>query len=439
MRAKTCTVAAVVLVGLSSVPCEAHAQPSARTAQLVTASTAQSQKQNRALKARCRLPTLICASGVLIRGAGHVGGAVIGTVGSAAGDALGAGASAVMRPVVSWAAEGAAWLLQQVSEQIGRSTRPALDSPWFESRYAGMAQLAIATVAVFLLLAVGQAIAAQDAGRLIRSALIALPSAMLLTFAAIGLVELALAVSDAMTAAALKGTGGDVRKAFHGIADVFTSSGAPTLAPFALFLSALVTSLLALIVWLELVMREAAVYVAVVFLPLTLAGAVWQHTSQWSRRLAEWLLAIVFAKFTIGVAFAIAASAIVNAPKGGGGLSALLAGCAVLAIAALTPWALFKLLPFAEAAAGRGFSRSNVSGAAGSVPGAATASMATRQLVMRNLTPSKAGAAAHGGAASPRSTDTATAPTPPRRPPDLPRANPPRRPQRTPEQRRGDD
>ena len=121
------------------------------------------------------------------------------------------------------------------------------------------------------------------------------------------------------------------------------------------------TSLLALIVWLELVMREAAVYVAVVFLPLTLAGVVWEHTSQWSRRLAEWLLAIVLAKFTIAVAFALAASAIVEAPKGGGGLSAMLAGCAVLLIAALTPWALFKLLPFAEAAAGRGLSRSNVS------------------------------------------------------------------------------
>jgi hypothetical protein len=435
MRASAYTVAALVVLGLSAVPSEARAQGPRRAAQLVTVSTTQPRQDDRTLKGRCRLPMLICASGVLVRGAGHVGGAVIGTIGGAAGDAVGAGASAIMRPVVSWAAEGAAWLMQQVAVQVGRSTRPALDSSWFRHRYAGMAQLAIATVSLFLLLAVGQAIATQNAGRLIRSVLIALPSAMLLTFAAISLVELALAVSDAMTAAALKGTGEDVRKAFHGIADVLTGN-APTLAPFALFLSALVTSLLALIVWLELVMREAAVYVAVVFLPLTLAGAVWEHTSQWSRRLAEWLLAIVFAKFTIGVAFAIAASAIVNAPKGGGGLSALLAGCAVLAIAALTPWALFKLLPFAEAAAGRGFSRSNVSNAAGSVPGAATASAATRQLVMRNLRPSKAGAAAPAGGAASRAPAT---PTPPRRPPDVPRAAPPRRPDRAPEQERHRD
>ena len=112
MRASACTVAALVVLGLSAVPSEARAQGPRHAAQLVAVSTTQPRLVDRTLKGRCRLPMLICASGVLIRGAGHVGGAVIGTIGGAAGDAVGAGASAIMSAVVSWAAEGAAWLMQ---------------------------------------------------------------------------------------------------------------------------------------------------------------------------------------------------------------------------------------------------------------------------------------------------------------------------------------
>src|SRR4051794_10030233 len=60
----------------------------------------------------------------------------------------------------------------------------------------------------FLLLAVGQAIAAQDIGKLLRSTFVALPVALLLTFAAVTLVEVGLAVTDWMSAVALRGAGG---------------------------------------------------------------------------------------------------------------------------------------------------------------------------------------------------------------------------------------
>ena len=81
---------------------------------------------------------------------------------------------------------------------------------------------------------------------------------------------------------------------------------------------------------------------------------VWERTAHWARRLAELLAAIILAKFTIAVAFAVAASAIRGSRGDAGGLTGVLAGCAVLLVAALTPWALLKLIPFMEAAAGRG-------------------------------------------------------------------------------------
>jgi hypothetical protein len=227
-----------------------------------------------------------------------------------------------------------------------------------------------------------------------------LPTALLLTFSAVTLTQLALRATDEMTSWVLSGTGDDMKAAFKTLGEVFAGASASPLAPFVLFLGALFTSLFSLLVWLELVMREAAIYVALGFLPLTLAAMIWERTAHWARRLAEWLLAIVLAKFTIAVAFALAASAIAEGAGGAAGLSAMIGGCAVLLVAGLTPWALLKLIPFAESAAGRSLSPAHVKGAAMSVPGATAATIAARQLAFRNF----------GGMGSSRSQSSAHAP-----------------------------
>jgi hypothetical protein len=340
----------------------------------------------------CSLPTLICA-----------GDTAASAIGDAAASGVGAAANSVMSGVVSWAADGAAWIVSAIGTRIDRSTRPALDSPWYARRYATMVQLAVALSAVFLLLAAGQAITRQDIRLLGRAAFVSLPLAMVLTFAGIALVETGLSVTDWMTSAVLRGFGSDARHAFSDLAQLLgpaAVTGSP-LAPFVLFLVSVATALLGLVVWLELVMREAAIYVAVAFLPLTLAAMIWDRSALWARRLAELLAAIILSKFTIAVAFAVAASAIRGSRGEAGGLTGVLAGCGVLLVAALTPWALLKLIPFMDAAGGRSFTRGHVSGAANAAPGATTASVATRQLMLKQF-------GAKGTAARP---PTAAAPT----------------------------
>lgn len=337
----------------------------------------------------CAQPSLVCT-----------GEAAVGAVGHAAEAGAGAATGAVMDGVVRWAAEGASWLVTEIGHQIGRSTKPALGSAWFGQRYAAMSELAIALSTIFLLLAAGAAIARQTLTLLLRAAFVVLPLAMVLTFAAVTLVEAGVALTDWLTASALSGFRSDTTEAFRDIGELLvapTATGA-ALAPFVLFLGALVTAALALLVWVELVMREAAIYVAVAFLPLTLAAMIWERTAHWSRRLAEWLTAIILAKFTIAVAFALAASTLGQARSGSsGGLTALLAGCAVMLIAALTSWVLLRLLPFGEAGAG-GLGRGQIGGAMQSAPGAMTATIAARQLMVRSFSSSGGGAMGGGGA-----------------------------------------
>ena len=77
-----------------------------------------------------------------------------------------------------------------------------------------------------------------------------------------------------------------------------------------MFLTAVVMSLFALAVWIELALREAAIYVAVAFLPLTFVAIVWRPTTIWCRRLTEGLVAIILSKFALAVAFTLAAGAL---------------------------------------------------------------------------------------------------------------------------------
>ena len=89
------------------------------------------------------------------------------------------------------------------------STRPAIGSAWFGAQYAAVRELAIALSAAVPPRGRAHAVVRQDLRMLAHSAFVALPLAMLLTFAAVTLVELGLALTDWMTAQALACFGRD--------------------------------------------------------------------------------------------------------------------------------------------------------------------------------------------------------------------------------------
>jgi hypothetical protein len=352
----------------------------------------------------CPLPaTLVCAGGSLIGGA-------VGAVDDVAQAGIGVAGDAVMGGLTSWVAGGAAWLLERAGRLLERSTRPALGSTWFRTQYRTMIGLAVGLSLLFLLCALLQATFRQDPRSLVRSALLALPLSLLLCFAAVTLVESALGVTDWMTGRVLQRFERDTEEFFADVGEVLVPaslSGSP-LPGFLLFLGGLITALATFVVWLELVMREAAIYVAVAFLPLCFSAMVWERTAHWCRRLVELLAAIILAKLTIAVAIALAAGAMGNARGGEGGLTALMAGCAVMLISALTPWLLLRLIPIAEAAGHVAIHRGAARAAIATAPGAQTAAMIVRQSVLRSAGP--ASMAARPGA---RSGQKIVAPAPP--------------------------
>jgi len=247
-----------------------------------------------------------------------------------------------------WVAAGTAWLLKEAWAAMSATTDPVLNGSAFTSEYHVMVLLGIGTLLPLLGLAVIQAIAHQDAGGLVRTAVVRLPMAVLLTGVVVELVSLGLTVTD-RASTALLATGDDptqhlVEHLAAGLPNVLGSA----LGSFGALLVLVVGAVIAFLLWLELAVRSAAVAVAATFLPLALAGLVWPATSHWARRLGETLAGLVLMKLVMAAVLALAAGAL---EADSGGISSVVEGFALLGLTAFSPFVVFRLVPMVESGA----------------------------------------------------------------------------------------
>src|SRR4029077_5763187 len=99
--------------------------------------------------------------------------------------------------------------------------------------------------------------------------------------------------------------------------------------------------------WIELVMREAAVYVVVLMLPLAFAALVWPARRTWAIRAVELLVALILSKFAIVAVLALGGAAM---DQVGHSITAPVLGLVLVVMGAFAPWALLRLVPLAELA-----------------------------------------------------------------------------------------
>jgi type IV secretion system protein TrbL len=81
---------------------------------------------------------------------------------------------------------------------------------------------------------------------------------------------------------------------------------------FPALIAALLVAVAAVVIWIELLLREVAICAVVLFFPLALAGLVWDASRAWSRRLAEMLAALIFSKFVIVAILALASGGLAS-------------------------------------------------------------------------------------------------------------------------------
>jgi hypothetical protein len=335
-----------------------------------------------------------------------VSGAVGGAVKNPLSGALKGVGNGIFEQITAWVSEGASWLIGKVAKGINRSTSPKLTAKGFVATYRQMAQIAALLGAAMLLLAVMEGVAQGNAAMLARVILVNLPLAFIATSVAYIAVQLLLVVTDGLchaiasashdnseqffkqAIAGLGEAGGDVGRETSGGSPTGEAAGTVAVPLFVTFLAAIIGAFAAFLVWLELLMRDAAVYVVALFLPMALAASIWPRWTGALRRTGELLVAVIGSKFVIVSIIALAAGLLADTE---GRVEPILAAAALMLLACFAPFVLLKLVPFAEGAMSAAYSRRGSGG--GIVSGV---QMASDVQILRNMARSNWGESGGG-------------------------------------------
>ncbi len=267
----------------------------------------------------------------------------VSTLCDVAGDGLASGASAVADGVLGTfrdaLVDAAVWAVSKTAVGVDESTRVDLSAGFLADQYRFMTQVGALVVLPALLVVLGTAVLRGDGGLVVRAVFGYLPASVLLTGIAVVVIQGALAVVDGVSAELVGSHRESGERLGSAVPAALSASSVPVmLGSFVAFV--LMAS--ALVVWLELLVRSAGIQIAVMFLPLFLAGMVWPTTQRYARRLAEVIGALVISKLVIAGTLSLAVGAVAS-----GDLTAVLSGAAMFLLAAFAPFVVLSLIPLA--------------------------------------------------------------------------------------------
>jgi len=227
-----------------------------------------------------------------------------------------------------------------------------------------------------------------DIPGMIRLLLVRLPIAIFVTFIAIWLVSALLDLTNLATSWEVVG-------GLHGLASWSLDLTTANLGTdFLTVLASLVLIAATLLCYLELLARDAAVYIVAAFIPLIALASLWPGAHRALKRGAETLFVLCISKFVMAFVLVLGAEALA-ASMSTGNFGALVAAGLIFLLAALAPFAVFRLLPILEATAIAGM----VGGASGFGKRAGAAAVRTGQRVGAAVASGGTSEAVGGGAA----------------------------------------
>ena len=272
-------------------------------------------------------------------------GAATGLVSKGVSGLLGGVAGDVMDQVTNWVVNGAKSVLGFVEKAATATTTPELSSRWFSNEFSWIVVYASGIAAIVALAGLISASIRHDPSAL-GHIVFGIARSGLLTGMVVALTLLALAVLD--------GISGDLVKAmpstfFTTLSGAWGTSGFGGLASSALaFVAALLEMGIVLLLWVELIFRDAAIYLAVLFFPFTLAMAIWPRLAGAQPKLIRILATFIVFKPVALFTMMTGANILLGGVSLAGGVApsvgTILSGLVVLALAAFAPWTLMHLL-----------------------------------------------------------------------------------------------
>jgi hypothetical protein len=303
--------------------------------------------------------------------------------------------------VANWITQGAATATTYVMDLFAVDpANPDLTAPWFMGAYYGSGSASGRTgppgsvvIAAWLMLlvviaSVMSGVIRGDIPGMIRLLFVRLPVAIFVTFIAIWLVSELLALTNLATSWEVVG-------GMHGLATWSLQLSTANLGTdFLTVLASLVLIAATLICYLELLARDAAVYIVAAFIPLIALASLWPGAHHALKRGAETLFVLCISKFVMAFVLVLGAEALA-AGMNTANFGALVAAALIFLLAVIAPFAVFRLLPILEATAIAGM----VGGASGFGKRAGAAAVRTGQRVGAAVASGGTSEAVGGGAA----------------------------------------
>ena len=291
--------------------------------------------------------------------------------GEAIGNAVGEVGNSVLDGVAKWIIGAATQVTTFIAKAIQESSTPQLQSRWFGAQFAPMADLGAALALLVALVALASAAVRRDP-KALAATIAGIARAGIGTGMVVALTVIGLEVADQISAAVLASS---PHAFWETVAHAWGTKGWAGLGSSALAaLLALLETVAAIVVWVELLVRSAAIYIAVLFFPVVLAASIWPALSAWTGRLARLLLLLVILKPVALIVLSLAGNAAAGGLSFSSGIATsvgtILTAIVILALAAFAPWALMYLL---AADAESGYAAAGLrSAAGGAVAGGAT-------------------------------------------------------------------
>lgn len=276
---------------------------------------------------------------------------VVSEVCNTAGDAAGA----VVTAPFDWLAQAmggaAAYMFESVWAVIDSTTYVDVTSGEYTDVYDILFGIAVVVMLGFFMLQLIGGMIRREPAALSRAAL-GLAKSILGSFVALALLATALEATDQLCVGIVNAAGTNMDEMGDKVAVLAAGLGGINVAaPGA---GAVVTIFLAglaivgaLIVWISLLVRKALLLIAIVFAPIALAGASWDHTRSWTSRWATFVIAMILSKVVLVVIFLLATSQ-VAAPIDSDlqSVSQPVAGVVLMLIAGFAPYLTYKAIAF---------------------------------------------------------------------------------------------